>query len=640
MSVSVPPGKQTFLDPETGALLSLGTVTHYIPSTTLFKNTWADEDQTEVNTNPIVLDATGSCSIWGSGLYRQILKDSAGNVIWDLVTGFGDINAALPVATFADLRALNDNILNGVTLVYLEGYYTAGDGGEGWFALDSASGVPDNGGTVVIDASGNHWLREVQGIFNVKWFGAVGDGVTNDAAAIADATAVCVSADQALYFPPGSYATASPLTIGYPGTRWIADEGSQSSRWNDTRALVEIVYTGSSTAIDMVTIGGVPGNGFAPGGFNSIERVVISNISFRPATAGKARDGIRIDGGNDVVANRGFARDIELNDVSVENVGGCGINLRGNVFDVVMWRPSTVGMFDSGIKTDAAASISSGVNRPGEVWIYEAYSAPDFSTLIWSYEFVTGYVTMFGGKGQGSMGLYAGTHTQFSGVQFEEITGAGGAGSIGVQVGGRYVQGTIGSIASYETALQVGDGAESADRYQITVGELADATYGLVYTAGAAREGQIWVGGYNVVTNHAVDNRATALIPFETIYTDVWTNSNLVFRAPNITALKRRAAPPEAQEVNAGDTIQVGGGATIELTTSEGAPFSLDAQPIDDGVPGEEITFINRSGQTITFPNGAKFASATGVNVALGQSQAFKAVFSANLGRWIEIGSH
>ncbi len=88
MATSVPPGKQTFLDPETGALLSLGTVTHYIPSTTLFKNTWADEDQTEVNTNPIVLDATGSCSIWGSGLYRQILKDSAGNVIWDLVTGF------------------------------------------------------------------------------------------------------------------------------------------------------------------------------------------------------------------------------------------------------------------------------------------------------------------------------------------------------------------------------------------------------------------------------------------------------------------------------------------------------------------------------------------------------------------------
>ncbi len=87
MATSIPPGKQTFLDPETGALLSLGTVTHYIPSTTLFKNTWADEDQTEVNTNPIVLDATGSCSIWGSGLYRQILKDSAGNVIWDLGRG-------------------------------------------------------------------------------------------------------------------------------------------------------------------------------------------------------------------------------------------------------------------------------------------------------------------------------------------------------------------------------------------------------------------------------------------------------------------------------------------------------------------------------------------------------------------------
>lgn len=98
MSVSVPPGKQTFLDPETGALLSLGTVTHYVPSTTTFKNTWADEGQTEVNTNPITLDATGSCSIWGDGLYRQIVRDAAGNLIWDIVTGL----PASPTLAIAD----------------------------------------------------------------------------------------------------------------------------------------------------------------------------------------------------------------------------------------------------------------------------------------------------------------------------------------------------------------------------------------------------------------------------------------------------------------------------------------------------------------------------------------------------------
>lgn len=188
MSVSVPPGKQTFFDPETGTLLGLGTVTHYIPTTTSPKNTWADEAMTQVNPNPITLDATGSCSIWGNGLYRQIVRDSAGNLIWDRITGFGDSvpSNASPVtllANIAALRAYTASANNGAP-VYLAGYTSALDGGQGFFIYYSSSAVADNGGTIIVDGLGRRWCRSYSGPLLVQWFGAKLDGATDDTAAV------------------------------------------------------------------------------------------------------------------------------------------------------------------------------------------------------------------------------------------------------------------------------------------------------------------------------------------------------------------------------------------------------------------------------------------------------------------------
>ncbi|HEX7945666.1 MAG TPA: hypothetical protein VF495_13430 [Phenylobacterium sp.] len=87
MAFFVPPGKQTFIDPDTGDVVALGTVGMYVVSTLTPKDTWADEGETELNINPIPLDGGGQCIIWGSGLYRQILKRADGTTIWDKVTG-------------------------------------------------------------------------------------------------------------------------------------------------------------------------------------------------------------------------------------------------------------------------------------------------------------------------------------------------------------------------------------------------------------------------------------------------------------------------------------------------------------------------------------------------------------------------
>lgn len=85
MATILPTGETTFFDAN-GRPLAGGFVYFYIPGTTTPKDTWINPDQTTLNTNPIILDAAGRAIIYGAGSYRQVVKDSVGNVIWDQLT--------------------------------------------------------------------------------------------------------------------------------------------------------------------------------------------------------------------------------------------------------------------------------------------------------------------------------------------------------------------------------------------------------------------------------------------------------------------------------------------------------------------------------------------------------------------------
>jgi microcystin-dependent protein len=81
----MPNAVQSFFD-NNGNPLSSGTVDTYIVGTTTRKTTWQDAGETIPNTNPIVLNAAGRAIIYGDGVYRQVVKDRNGNIIWDAVT--------------------------------------------------------------------------------------------------------------------------------------------------------------------------------------------------------------------------------------------------------------------------------------------------------------------------------------------------------------------------------------------------------------------------------------------------------------------------------------------------------------------------------------------------------------------------
>jgi hypothetical protein len=107
----LPLGKTQFFDAQ-GVPLAGGTVGFYIPSTLTLKTTWQDQAQSTPNTNPVLLDGAGEALIWGSGTYRQIVKDSLGNLIWDQLTqdsipAGGVTNAGLAPAPTLTLKGNN-----------------------------------------------------------------------------------------------------------------------------------------------------------------------------------------------------------------------------------------------------------------------------------------------------------------------------------------------------------------------------------------------------------------------------------------------------------------------------------------------------------------------------------------------------
>lgn len=85
MASLLPNAKTQFIDAN-GRPLVGGKVYSYFVSTETEKDTFQDPALSIPNTNPIILDSYGEASIWGTGAYRQVLKDKDDQLIWDQVT--------------------------------------------------------------------------------------------------------------------------------------------------------------------------------------------------------------------------------------------------------------------------------------------------------------------------------------------------------------------------------------------------------------------------------------------------------------------------------------------------------------------------------------------------------------------------
>ena len=88
--------------------------------------------------------------------------------------------------------------------------------------------TPDNG--IIFEAGGvgeGYWVREITQTkgWNVKWWGAVGDGVANDTAAIQMAMDTIPSEGGSLYFPSGLYLCPEGGLVANNQIFFIGDSG-------------------------------------------------------------------------------------------------------------------------------------------------------------------------------------------------------------------------------------------------------------------------------------------------------------------------------------------------------------------------------------------------------------------------------
>ena len=131
------------------------------------------------------------------------------------------------IATYPALPAMTTYNIAGLLAVTgmhngqvatVSGYDTAHDGGGGIFIYDASQSGVNNGGTIF-----NGWVRQYSGSVSVKWFGAYGDGTTNDHDSIAMALAVVDISGETLYVPTGKY---------------LSDNTQNSYTWSNSMTIV------------------------------------------------------------------------------------------------------------------------------------------------------------------------------------------------------------------------------------------------------------------------------------------------------------------------------------------------------------------------------------------------------------------
>ncbi|HOT83615.1 MAG TPA: glycosyl hydrolase family 28-related protein, partial [Candidatus Defluviicoccus seviourii] len=141
-------------------------------------------------------------------------------------------NGASAAATVADLRNLP---VSEGAIAILSGRANGADGAGGVFCWDSGATDADNGATIIAKASSGigRWKRLQTGAVNVRWFGAKGDGTTDDTAAFTAALSA-----GSVWVPNGTYRITSPLHL--TGARTVSFESRNAT----------LKYSGAGYCID------------------------------------------------------------------------------------------------------------------------------------------------------------------------------------------------------------------------------------------------------------------------------------------------------------------------------------------------------------------------------------------------------
>jgi len=260
--------------------------------------------------------------------------------------------AATTAEAFADQLTTTELIASSATFapntnITTKGYTTSGDGGSGSWIQNGVTGQTVSqspaqlGNALLNDAGGNQWALVADFSVNVRWLGAVLDGVTDDTNNFLAAIAFSESQGGIEVFFDGSTLVTETLVLNHN----VALTGSSPSRTTGTRG--SAIITADHSNGPVVRIRGENVN---------VSNVVLLGSSKRKSGVAGDNYGLLAEA-PDVAGGDGEIRGFRLDSVYVNNMPNHGIVTSGYIFMGLLEQcavRSCFGhafMFDTGLET-------------------------------------------------------------------------------------------------------------------------------------------------------------------------------------------------------------------------------------------------------------------------------------------------
>jgi hypothetical protein len=216
-----------------GASAASGTVQFYQPGTLTPVTVYSDDALTQALAQPITLDANGKTPlpVYTAAPLRAIIKSAAGATLQDITRIDGDR---------AELVQVSNTSFPGAATVdaALSALGTSFGGINGLYLAPGTGAVPRTFQSVIGDMA-----------FNVKNYGAIGNGVADDTSAIQATITACIAAGGGTVFlPPGTYLISSALNVSTTGIS-IQGASRNTSIIKNTNASTGVFTTPGSAAV-------------------------------------------------------------------------------------------------------------------------------------------------------------------------------------------------------------------------------------------------------------------------------------------------------------------------------------------------------------------------------------------------------